>query len=130
LRFAKIVFNVAGIYGILVLLPHYFLELKIGHDHPPAITHPEFFYGFVSVALAWQIAFLIIARDPVRYRLMMLPGIFEKWGFAASGITLMALGRVASSFALPIALDFILGALFLWAFFKTPQESNAVIEKR
>ncbi|MCU1310995.1 MAG: hypothetical protein JWO20_2120 [Candidatus Angelobacter sp.] len=122
MRFAKIVFNVAGIYGVLVLLPHYFMEAKIGQNHPPAITHPEFFYAFVSVGLAWQIAFLIIARDPVRYRLIMLPGIVEKWGFAASGITLLALGRVASSFAIPIASDLILGALFLWAFFKTPQE--------
>jgi hypothetical protein len=124
MRFAKIVFNIAGIYGILVLLPHYFMEAQIGRHHPPAITHPEFFYGFVSVALAWQVAFLIIARDPVRYRLIMLPGIFEKWGFAASGIMLLALGRVDSSFALPLAIDFIFGALFLWAFFKTPQEQT------
>jgi hypothetical protein len=128
-RFARIVFNVAGIYGILVLLPHYFLEMKIGQEHPPAITHPEFFYGFVSVALAWQLAFLIIASDPVRYRLIMLPGILEKWGFAAGSIVLMALHRVDPTFALPVAIDFVLGALFLWAFFKTPQEAAVVGNK-
>jgi hypothetical protein len=121
MRFAKIVFNVAGIYGILVLLPHYFMESQIGFNHPPAITHPEFFYGFVSVGLAWQVAFLVIALDPVRYRLMMLPSILEKWGFAAAGITLIALHRVALTFAVPITIDFIFGALFLWAFFRTPQ---------
>jgi hypothetical protein len=122
MRFARIVFNVAGIYGILVLVPHYFMEARIGNNHLPAITHPEFFYAFISVGLAWQVAFLIIARDPVRYRLIMLPGILEKWGFVACGIALMALHRVSPTFAVPIAIDFILGALFLWAFFKTPQE--------
>src|SRR5437879_6135982 len=121
MRFAKVIFNVAGIYGILVLLPHYFMEAKIGQDHPPAITHPEFFYAFVSVGLAWQFAFLIIARDPVRYRLMMLPGILEKWGFVAGGTVLVALHRVDPIFAAPVAIDFILGALFLWALFKAPQ---------
>jgi hypothetical protein len=30
------------------------------------------------VALAWQVAFLIIARDVQRYRLFMLPAILEK----------------------------------------------------
>jgi hypothetical protein len=122
MRFAKIVFNVAGIYGLLVLLPHYFMEAKIGQEHPPAITHPEFFYAFVSVGLAWQVVFLIIARDPVRYRLIMLPGILEKWGFAAGSMVLIALHRVDATFVVPVAIDFILGVLFLWAFFKTPQE--------
>src|SRR5258706_15256646 len=108
MRFAKIVFNVAGIYGLLVLPPHYFMEAKIGQEHPPAITHPELFYGFVSVALAWQVAFLIIARDPVRYRLIMLPGILEKWGFAAGGIVLIASHRVDQTIAVPVSIDFIL----------------------
>jgi len=87
--FARRVFLIAGIYGLLVLAPHYFLEAKIGRDHPPEITHPEFFYGFIGVAVAWQVAFLIIARDPVRYRLIMLPGILEKvaFGVAALGFT-------------------------------------------
>jgi hypothetical protein len=29
---------------------------------------------------------------------------------------------VDATFVVPVAIDFILGALFLWAFFKTPQE--------
>jgi hypothetical protein len=125
MKFSKIVFNVAGIYGILVLLPHYFMESTIGREHPPAITHPEFFYGFVSVGLAWQFAFLVIARDPVRYRMLMLPGVFEKWGFAVASAILIATHRVVPSFAVPVAIDFVLGVLFLWAFFKTPQEQNS-----
>src|SRR5262245_63460257 len=49
MKFARIVFLVAGIYGLLVVAPQYFLEAKIGRDTPPPITHPEFFYGFVGV---------------------------------------------------------------------------------
>ena len=60
MRFAKIVFTTAAAWGFLVLPPMYFLEQKIGRDTPPAITHPEYFYGFIGIALAWQLAFFII----------------------------------------------------------------------
>ena len=78
LTWARRVFGAAGIVGLLMLLPHYFLFEKIGRDYPPAITHPEFFYGFIGVAVAWQFAFLVIARDPARYRLLMIPAVLEK----------------------------------------------------
>jgi len=51
------VLTLAGIYGLVVLLPLYFLEHRLGQDQPPAITHPEFYCGFVGVATAWQVAF-------------------------------------------------------------------------
>ena len=54
----------AGIYGLAVLTPQYLMERRIGIDFPPEISHPEYFYGFVGVALAWQVAFLVIATDP------------------------------------------------------------------
>jgi hypothetical protein len=78
MRFAKIVFKVAGIWGFLVLTPLYFLFDAIGRNVPPPITHPGFFYGFVGVALAWQVAFIVIATDPARFRPLMIPSILEK----------------------------------------------------
>lgn len=96
-RFAKWVFLIAGIYGVLVVLPQYSLEARIARDSPPAITHPEYFYGFIGVALAWQVAFLLISRDVQRYRLMMLPAILEKVTFGAAAILLYVNGRVAGS---------------------------------
>ena len=66
--FAKRVFTIAGIYGLVVLLPLYALERQLGEQRPPPITHPEFYYGFVGVGVAWQLAFLIIGREPERYR--------------------------------------------------------------
>lgn len=71
-EFARRVFFWAGIYGVLVIAPQYFLEQRVGQEYPPAITHPEYFYGFVGVGLAWQIAFLLMSRDPIGMRPVML----------------------------------------------------------
>lgn len=43
-------------------------------------------YGFIGVAAAWQVAFLLIAQDPLRYRLLILPGILEKLGFGVAAL--------------------------------------------
>lgn len=120
MRFAKWVFTIAAIYGILVMTPQYFLEQRVGQDFPPPITHPEYFYGFAGVTLAWQIMFLVIARDPVRYRLAMIPAILEKasWGIAV--VALYAHGRVPNPVLVFGLLDSILGILFVVAFLRTP----------
>src|SRR5678815_2851114 len=64
IRFARTVFTCAGIWGFVVLTPLYFSFDLVGRFYPPAITHPDFFYGFIGVAIAWQIVFLLIGRDP------------------------------------------------------------------
>ena len=115
---AKRIFKFAGIYGIVALLPQYFLETKTGVDYPPAITHPEFFYGFIGVALAWQFGFLIIGRDPVRYRMMILPGIMEKVGFGLAALVLFFLGRTSPLTAIAGGLDLLWAASFAWAYFQ------------
>lgn len=115
MRFARTVFTVAGIYGLLVIGPQYFLEARIGVDDPPAITHPEYFYGFVGVALAWQVVFLVIGRDPLRYRPLMPVALLEKWPFAVAAWVLFAQGRVSATLALFGTIDFVLGCLFLAA---------------
>jgi hypothetical protein len=94
MRFATIVFWVAGIWGLLVLTPLYFMFDLIGRNDPPPITHPGFFYGFVGVGLAWQVAFIIIATDPVRFRPLMIPSILEKASFGAAVIVLVLQGRM------------------------------------
>lgn len=112
-------FTWSAIYGLLVLVPHYFLERRIGLDYPPAITHPEHFYGFVGTALAWQAAFLIIARDPARHRLLMLPAALEKLLFLGACVVLAAQGRIPGPLMAFAGLDGLLGSLFLWAFLST-----------
>jgi hypothetical protein len=124
MRFAKIVYTVAGIYGLLVLLPQYFLEEKTGRDYPPAITHPEYYYGFIGVALAWQVLFLILARDPVRYRAMMIPTILEKAGFGVVAVVLFLLNRLAAMMLAAGIIDLLLGTLFAMAYLKTGSDER------
>ncbi len=97
------------------------MEEKNGADYPPAITHPEYYYGFIGVALAFQVAFLIISRNPVQYRMMMIPAMLEKFSFSIAVFILFALGRVASMMVVAATIDFILGVLFVMAYLKTPK---------
>ncbi len=124
MKFSKIVFLVAGVEGLVILLPQYFLERSNGITFPPPITHPEYFYGFVGVALAFQIVFLIISRDPVRYRPIMIAGVIEKFSFTGACLVLYFLGRtngIVAGFSIP---DLVLGILFIAAFVKTGGEAS------
>ena len=119
MTFARRVFWIAGIYGLVVLLPQYFLEGRIGHDEPPPITHPEFFYGFLGLATAWQIAFLLMASDLARYRVLIIPSILEKFSFAAAAVVLFLLGRVSATVLGFGTIDFVCGLFFVEAYRQT-----------
>jgi hypothetical protein len=119
MRFARLVYLIAGIYGLLVLVPQYFLEAKNGRDFPPPITHPEYYYGFIGVAVAWQLAFLVISRDPVRFRPLMIPAVVEKASFGIPALALFALGRLHPLVLVPSGLDLLWGVLFVAAYVKT-----------
>jgi len=119
MRFAKIVFLVAGIYGVLILTPMYFMEGKIGRDVPPAITHPEYFYGFLGGALAWQFLFLVLSRDPLRYRSMIPLCILEKVSYGIALVVLSSQHRIAHSVIAIGSVDWIFAALFIAAYVAT-----------
>ncbi len=119
MKFAKIVFWIAAIWGFLIITPLYFMFNLIGENDPPAITHPAFFYGFVGVALVWQIAFIFIARDPVRFRPVMIPAILEKLVYSIPVIILVLQKRMQPSDLVFSAIDLTLGALFLAAYLRT-----------
>lgn len=118
MKFARILFYIAFVWGILILTPLYFMFDMIGRQDPPPITHPAFYYGFASVALAFQFTFFVIARDPVRFRLMMLPSVLEKFGYGAALTVLYLQHRLHASDLTFGAIDLLLGILFLVAFFK------------
>ena len=122
MRFAKYTFLIAGIYGFLSLLPLYFLEEKNGRDFPPAINHPEYYYGFIGVALAWQVLFLVLSTNPRRYRAMMIPAILEKISFVVPVIALFLQNRVAFMMVVAAIPDLIFLCLFATAFIKTRSE--------
>lgn len=118
-RFAKWTFFAAGVYGLLATVPLYFNEARMGEDYPPAINHPEYYYGFAGVVVAWAVLFLFLSRDPLRYRPMMIPAMLEKFSFPPAIFILFAQGRVAPLF-IPLALiDLAFGVLFVISYFKT-----------
>jgi len=123
MKFAKVVFSIAGIWGVLIIAPLYFIFDLIGRRDPPPITHPAFFYGFVGLALAWQFVFLFIATDPSRFRPLMLPSMFEKFSYGIAVVVLVLQGRTRSSDLVFAATDLLLGVLFVLACLKTPRHA-------
>ena len=122
MKFAKRVFFISGIYGLIVVLPLYFLEEKTGRDYPPAITHPEYYYGFVGVTAAWQILYLMISTDPVRFRPLMIPPMLAKSSFVVAVMILFFQGRVSSTMVGASMIDLLLVVLFFVSYLRTPKQ--------
>jgi hypothetical protein len=110
--FARRVFYFAGVFGIFVIAPQYLLEGFIGREFPPPITHPEHFYGFVGVGFVWQLMFLLIATDPVRYRPAMPVAVLEKLAFAVPCVVLYLQSRVVLHVLLAGLFDLMLALCF------------------
>lgn len=126
-KFARRVFLLAGVIGLVTLVPQYFMEGRIGRDFPPPITHPEHFYGFVGVGTVWQILFLIISRDPVRLRPAMPAAVLEKLSFGVPVIVLYLQGRVPALLLGFGLFDLFLGVLFVVSYRRT---AGAHIQRR
>jgi hypothetical protein len=124
MKFTKVVFWIAGIWGLLIITPLYFLFDAVGRKDPPPITHPGFYYGFVGVGLAWQIAFCIMARDPIRFRPLIPAAIFEKFSYAIAVVVLVMQGRTNRNDLVFAATDGLLGILFIVAYLKTKRLST------
>jgi hypothetical protein len=114
MKFARYTFLIAGVYGLLVLVPQYFVEAGGTVVTGP----PEFFYGFIGVAVAFQLVFILISTDPQRYRVMILPSLVEKFSFAIAVAMLVYAGRTSGQIVIGAALDLLLGVLFIVSWFK------------
>ena len=119
MKFVTWVYRLAGIYGILVTAPLFFSEKQFAVQFPPAITHPEYFYGFTVGVLAWQVAFLVIASNPPQYRPLMLVTVMEKIPYTIAVSILFAQGRVSSMMLGFGIVDLVWGILFLVSYLKT-----------
>jgi hypothetical protein len=121
MKFARSVFIIAGVWGFLILTPLYFTFDLVGRAYPPPITHPDLYYGFIGVTLVWQIAFLIIATDPVRHRPIMLAAILEKLIYIGTMTALYMRGQLQLGQYAVVGPDFILMLLFAASFITTPE---------
>jgi len=119
MKFARMVFVAAGVWGIVILTPLYFLFDAIGRFYSSPINYPQGYYGFLAITMAWQFAFLVIGSDPARYRLMMIPSIIEKFGYVLTMAVLYIQRRIGVTDALVNTPDLLLGVLFTIAFAKT-----------
>lgn len=115
------IFLIAGIYGVLALIP-----VIVGELIGPPVPAPEFYYGFAFLALVFQLIFFAIARDPVRLRGLIPICILEKLAFFGPGVALYATGRLQMGGPFIGALiDGVLMLLFTFAWFKARAEAPA-----
>ena len=119
MKFAKIVFLFAGVWGIAVCTPLYFLIDISGRHYAPPSGYPQWYYGFLAVAIAWQFAFLLIGSDPARFRPLMIVSIFEKFSYVFTLLALFTQGHLSTADFSPFLPDMILGLFFIAAFVKT-----------
>lgn len=125
MKFATWAFRVAGAIGLLQIIPLYFYEQQLAVDMPPALNHPEYYYGFVGVTLAWQVAFLVISSDPLRYRPLMPVAILEKASFVLAALWLLSQGRLPMLILAGAALDLVYGLCFIGAYLATRRAAQA-----
>jgi hypothetical protein len=125
MKLAKVVFWAAAIWGVLSLTPLYFIFDMIGKKDPPPVTHPAFYYGFVGAGLAWQLAFFVIAKDPIRFRPVMIPAIVEKFSYGIAVLLLVTQGRTQRQDLLFAGMDMLLGLLFIVAYLNTSSKERA-----
>jgi hypothetical protein len=118
-KFAKYVFIGAGVWGIVVLTPFYWLVDVTGRRYAPPTEYPHFFYGFFAITMAWQFAFLVIGSNPIRFRPLMVPSMFEKFSYVVTLVVLYNQARISGADFQAAIPDLILGILFVVAFVKT-----------
>lgn len=121
MRFARWVFRAAGLYGILVTAPMLFMERQMA----PGAAHPVFFYAWVSLDLVWQVLFLVLSTDPIRYRPMMLVAVLEKAGAMIAIPWLYLAGRVGGMWLGAAGVDLTFAVLFIAAHRATSPDGTA-----
>ncbi|HTU10031.1 MAG TPA: hypothetical protein VMG08_03950 [Allosphingosinicella sp.] len=119
MRNARLIFTIAGIYGLIVLAPFLFLESVIARLSPGGLSHPEYYYGFLGAALVMQFVYLTIGRDPVRYRALMPIAALAKLAFFVPVLVLYLRERVPALTLEFASLDALLAFAFLHAWRST-----------
>jgi hypothetical protein len=125
MKFGRLVFLIGGIYGLVVVTPLYFAESLMSRKFPPAITHPEYYYGFVGAVVVWHLLFLVISRDPARYRPTMPVAVLEKLAFGLPVVVLYLQRRVTAGVLIGGVIDLIFGVLFFLAYRATAKAADA-----
>ena len=124
MKLAKWTFRTAGVFGLIVMIPMLFVENLIEQIMPPAVNHPEFFYGFVVLNICWQILYLFLAKDPIRFRPMMIPAFLAKASAPVALIWLYLQRRISSQWITTSIMDGVFAILFLVSYWSTGREAG------
>lgn len=109
MKFARVVFWVAGAFGAIVLIPLY------------RTPGNPMYYGLLATLVAWQAAFFVIGWSPGRFRPLMIPAVLEKVLWMLTLLILCVKGQTTwSQLRLNAATHGLLGVLFIVSFIKTP----------
>jgi hypothetical protein len=127
MKLAKWIFLIAGIFGLLATIPLAFSGKVIEQMMPGSLSHPEFFYGFVLLDMCWQVLYLFLSTDPVRYRPMMIPSLLAKASGTVALTWLYVLGRVSGLWITVAIVDGVFAVLFLIAFWATGRGMNKTV---
>lgn len=114
-RTARLTYRFAGVYGLIVLIPFFFLEARIAAASPSGLSHVEYYYGFLGAAGVMQLVYLTIARDPVRFRPLMPLCALAKTAFFLPVAILWAQGRIPAALLEFASIDALLAAAFVHA---------------
>jgi hypothetical protein len=118
MKLAKWIFLIAGIFGLMCMIPLVFAEKMMG------VKQPEFYYGFVFLDICWQILYIFVSSNPIRHRLMMIPAFLAKGSGTIALTWLYLQGRVSGQWIAIGAVDGVFAVLFLVAYFATHEESK------
>ena len=124
IRVVRWIFGGAGAYGVAIMFPCYFLADR---TIPGASGVAEtFYFGFVSVVLAFQMLFFAIARDPVRLRPAMLAAMLDKAAFIVPPVATWWAGSIDGRLLPFVCVEILLLLAFAWAHWIIRSSSGAV----
>jgi hypothetical protein len=119
MKFAKWVFLLAGVLGLLSTVPLLFAENTM------RVRQAEFYYGFVCLNICWQVLYLLLSSDPIRYRPMMIPALLAKGSGTVALTWLYLLARVSAQWIVAGAVDGVFTVLFAAAYWSTRDHLKA-----
>ena len=123
MKFARWTFLIASIFGLLPVIPFLRAALFDEPDFLPEIgSMGLFFYIFIVQFVCWQIFYILISRDPARYRPLMILAFFVELIGAINPIWLYFYGY--KLWILIAILNILFALLFLVAFYLTGREAR------
>jgi hypothetical protein len=126
---ARWIFRLAAIYGLVVLLPLYFLEQHLGRETPPALTHVEYFYGFIGAAGVMQLIYWLVSTDPVRFCPVIPIAVLAKLSFVVPAVLLAGHARLSGAPLALAAIDLGLAAAFSVAYRTVKRDASPNIDR-